>query len=103
MRTEFRGESINQIAALLIDRTHSAKLLVMLSDLQQSGTWHIAASQDILKKRNDIVRPFGASEGLDQQGVVWGVRHQFVIKYRGIRAKERQCRPAQSILDNQVD
>ncbi len=61
---------VEQLAVLLVDRTDTTKLLVVLRNFHHPLSRHVLAAQHVLQKRNHIVRAFRATEGNEQKRIV---------------------------------
>ncbi len=55
MLREFRFECRDQRTILGIDRADATKQFVVVGDFQHALAWHVAPTQNIFKKRHDIV------------------------------------------------
>ena len=70
VRIEIRTQSLDEIAALIVERTLSAEVIIMFSDFEKTFARNVFAARDILEKRKDIFRTFRPAERDNQQSVV---------------------------------
>ena len=70
MGGEFLIQHLDQSTVLVVDGALTLEMVVVLGNLDHPFAGNVSASQDIFKERNHVVRPLGATEGDDDEGVV---------------------------------
>jgi hypothetical protein len=62
LRIELSTQRGDQLAALIVDGTFAAEMIVMLGNLAQSLGRHIPAARHIFKKRENVFRSLRSSK-----------------------------------------
>ena len=73
MLGEFTPQCGNEFAALLVNGTDSAEMIIVLGDCKQPLTGNVPPLRHIFKERHDVVGALGSSERDNEKGIVRGV------------------------------
>ena len=78
-RGEFGAQHREQRAHLIVNRTATIEMIVVLGDRHHSFAGDILAAQDVLEKRQDVIVALRAAEGHNENRVV---RHSVDRSFR---------------------
>jgi hypothetical protein len=60
----------DQLAILRVKRADAAEALIVLGDVKHALTGDVPAAENVFEKRQNVIGPFGAAEGDDEDGIV---------------------------------
>ena len=70
MLIQLSADRGQQVPTLIIDRTHSTEVVVVLGHFQHPLTRHVLSTKDVFEKRHHVVRTFRSTERNKKNGVV---------------------------------